>query len=419
MVRLLQYQRETGRTVRSMTRSRAHELLRKPEQPPRATFKELFFDLVFVFAFTQITERLIANVTVHRRTLLSAVGEPLLALLALLMVWFITAWVTDLYDPQRPRVQLVIAGGMIGGLLMAVELPQAFGNWGLAFAGAYVAIHIGRGLVLVPALRGHEAQRRAAGVLLWFSVSALPWIIGAILPESLRGALWTLAIAIDYTGAMLLWPAPWGVRPRWPVSAEYLSERYRQVFIIALGELIVIAGVTYSPKYLTSHGGHTAAFVVSVATTALLERIYTYRAGELLPAAIAAAADPVRLVRRALLAHLLMVIGALAISAGYGLVIEHPAGRTDPVWLTFILGGPALFIVGRAGFEHAVFARVSRDRVIGLLLLIALAPLMRVVPPLAVGTIAMAVLLGIAVADAALGRRHPSDLPSPRAAGPA
>jgi low temperature requirement protein LtrA len=231
-------------------------------------------------------------------------------------------------------------------------------------------------------------------------------------------AAWTLAILVDYTGAMLLWPAPWGVRPQWPVSAEYLSERYRQLFIIALGELIVIAGDSYSPEYLTSHGGHTAAFVVAVATTALLERIYTYRAGELLPAAIVAAGDPVRLVRHTLLAHLLMVIGAIAISAGYGLVIEHPVGRTHPVWLIVILGGPGLFIVGRACFEQAVFARVSLDRVIGLLLLIALAPLMRFVAPLAVAATAMAVLLGIAIADATFMRRHPSGLPSPRAGRP-
>jgi low temperature requirement protein LtrA len=214
---------------------------------------------------------------------------------------------------------------------------------------------------------------------------------------------------------MLLWPAPRGERPRWPVAAEYLSERYRQFFMIALGALLLVAGTTYSAKYLGGSGDHTAAFVVSVATTMLLWRIYLYRAGELLPAAISSAPDPGRTVRRALLAHLLMVVGILAISAGYGLVIEHPLGRTNWVWLMFILGGPALFIVGRAGFEQAVFARISRGRAIGLLVLVALAPVMRFVPPLAVAATAMAVLLGIAVTDAARSRRHPSDLPSPLA----
>ena len=400
-----------------MTTRRAVALLRKPEQPPRATFKELFFDLVFVFAFTGVSQQFVADVTVHRRTFVTDVGETLLVLLALLMVWFITAWVTDLYDLQRPEVQLVVAWALFGGLIMAVVLPRAFGSRGLAFAGAYVAIHIGRGLVFVPLLRGHEVQRRAAGVLLWFGLSAVPWVVGATSSEGLRGALWTLAIAIDYTGAMLLWPAPWGgpQRPRWPVSAEYLADRYRQFFIIALGELIVIAGTTYGTKEVGALSSHTAAFVVSVATTMLVWRIYTHWAGERMPAAIAAAPDPGRLVRRALLAHLLMVVGILAMSAGYGLVIEHPAGRTDPVWLIFILGGPALFIVGHGGFEQAVFARVPRNRVIGLLVLIAIAPVTWFAPPLPVATTAMAVLLGIAIADAARVRHQPGELPSTRA----
>lgn len=405
MVRLLLYQREAGRTVGSMTRSRGEELLRKPDEPPRATFKDLFFDLVFVLAFTGIVDLLIADATAHRRAFFSGVGQTLLLLLALLMVWFVTVWVTDLYSTRRTKIQLVVAGATFGGLLMAIELPQAFGNRGLAFAGAYVAIHVGRGALLVPALRG-EAQRRGAGVLLWFTVSAIPWIVGAIMSDGLRAVLWTLGVAIDYSGAMRLWPAPWGPRPRWPVSAEYLSERYQQFFMIALGSLLLIAGTTYSAKYLGDYGAHTAALLVSIATTMLLWRTYLYRAGERLPAAISAAADPGRSVRRAIFAHLLMVVGILGIAAGQGLVIEHPLGHTEAVWLAFILGGPALYILGRASFEHTVLARASRPWLIGLLVLVAAAPVTHVVAPLAAAAVAMAVLLCIAVADAALGRRR-------------
>jgi low temperature requirement protein LtrA len=420
MVRLPQYQRETGRTVVPMTRSRAGELLRKPEQPPRASFLELFFDLVFVFAFTRVSQQLLAALTSHRRALLTDTGKTLLLLMALLMVWFATAWITDLYDAGRPEIQLVVTGSMFGSLLMAVALPRAFGSGGLVFATTYVAIHIGRGLVLVPALRGHEAQRRAAGVLLWFAVSAVPWIVGAILHGSLRGALWTVAIAIDYAAGMLLYPAPWTgpTRSAWPVVAEYLSERYRQLFIIALGELILVVGVDHTNKHDGTIGGHSAAFVVLFANTVLLWRIYTYRAGELLPDAIGAASNPGRTVRRALIAHLLMLVGVIANSAGYGLVIEHPVGHTEPVWVAAILGGPALFIVGRAAFERVVFNRVSRDRVIGLLVLVAVAPVMPFVTPLAVATTAVAVLAGIVIADAARVRGRPSNLQSVRAGGP-
>jgi low temperature requirement protein LtrA len=402
-----------------MMRSRAGELLRKPGQPPRATFLELFFDLVFVFAFSRVSQGLVSDLASNRRSALTAAGETLVLLLAFLMVWFATAWVTDLYDPKKPEIQLVVAGAMLGSLLMGVAVPYAFGGGGLAFAGAYVVIHIGRGLILVPLLRGHEAQRRATGVLLWYAVGAVLWIAGAMVQDSPRGALWASAIVIEYTGAMLFYPAPWipGMRAQWPVVSEYLSERYRQFFIIALGELILVAGVDYSTKHY-GNGAHTIAFLVSFATTALLWRIYTYRAGQLLTVAIGRAAHPAGLIRRTLAAHLLMVVGIIAIAAGYGLVIDHPLGHTDPAWLTVILGGPALFIVGRASLQRTVFGHISRDRFIGLLVLAALAPVMLFLPPLAAASAAMAVLAGMAIADAARDRQHPAVPPSPHAAGP-
>jgi low temperature requirement protein LtrA len=420
MVRLSQYKCETGRTVVSMMRSRAGELVRKPGQPARVGFLELFFDLVFVFAFIRVSDQLLATLMSHRQAFFTDAGKTLLLLLALLMVWYATAWITDLYDSERPEIQLVVTGSMFGSLLMAIALPRAFGSGGLVFATTYVAIHIGRGLVLVPALRGHEAQRRAAGVLLWFAVSAVPWIVGAILPGNLRWALWTVAIAIEYTGGILLNPAPWTgpTRSAWPVVAEHISERYRQLFIIALGELILVVGIDYSSKHDGTIGSHSVAFVALFVNTVLLWRIYTYRAGELLPAAIGTAPNPGRTVRRALIAHLLMILGVIASSTGYGLVIAHPLGHTQPVWVAVILGGPALFIVGRANFERVVFNRVSRDRVVGLLVLVALAPVMPFLAPLAVATTAMAVLAGIVIADAASGRSRPATVASARAGGP-
>ncbi|MEH0841205.1 low temperature requirement protein A [Micromonospora sp. CPCC 205711] len=104
----------------------------------------------------------------------------------------------------------------------------------------------------------------------------------------------------------------------------------------------------------------------------------------------------------------------MAATAGASeLVIQHPLGHTDSVWILVILGGPALFLAGRATFEYAVFGRVSLPRVIGALTLVALTPAMRPVPPLAVATAAALILAGVAVADAARTRRLPSEPPSP------
>jgi low temperature requirement protein LtrA len=394
--------------------SRAGEVLRQPGDPQRATFLELFFDLVFVFALTRVSARLVEDLTSERRIVLTEAGQTLLLFLALWLVWAFTAGITDLYDPRTPEIQLLVVTTMFGSLVMAVALPEAFGNRGMVFASAYISIRISQALLLVLALRGHEAQRRAARPLFWSAISAGPWIAGALVPEGPpRGVLWTLAIAVDYAGASLGHPAPrLGSSPtsEWTFRGEHLAERYRQFFIIALGESILVMGFAFSGGGFET--GRSAAFVVSFATTVLLWRIYIYRAGELLPAAIAAARDPGRLARSASFAHLLMVAGVVAIAVGYELVIAHPFGHTDTAWIAVILGGPGLFLAGRAIFEHAVFARVSRSRLIGLLVLTATAPAMVLVPPLVVAVAAALVLVGIAVTDAARARGRPPEPPS-------
>jgi low temperature requirement protein LtrA len=391
-----------------MTTNRAGELLRRPGEPPQATYLELFLDLVFVLTIMQLSHGLIQDLT------WSGAFQALVLLLAVWWVWTNTAWMTDLYDPQRPAIQLLVIATMLGTFVMAVALPDAFGQRGLVFAGVYVAIHIGRSLFLVLALRGHEAQRRPARVLFWFGVSAVPWIAGALAHGTARGALWTLAVAVDYTAGVLRDPAPGlGRAPKseWPIVAEHLGERYRQLFIIALGELILVAGLTlYRAGFAPDR---TAAAVVSFSTAVLLWRIYIYRAGELLPAAIAAAPDPDRLARSALFAHLPMVAGIVVTAVGVELVIAHPLGHTKPAWIAAILGGPALFLAGRAIFDHEVIGRVSRDLPIGVLVLAALTAAMLFVPPLLVALAATACLAGIAISDTARARGRPPEQPPP------
>lgn len=397
-----------------MTADRAATLLRKPGQQQRATFLELFFDLVFIYALNRVSQRLVEDVTSQRRMVLTEAGQTLVVLLAIWLVWSATAIITDLYDPDRPQIQLLVVATMFASLVLAVAVPAAFGRRGLVFATAYVAIHLGRGLYLVPALRGHEAQRRAARVLFWFGVSAVPWIAGGLLPESVtRGVLWTLAISLDYAALVVRLPTPGLGRPpltELPVTAEHLSERYRQFFIVALGALILVSSVTFSGSDLKP--GSVVAFAVSFATTVLFWRIYIHTAGNLLSVAIAAARLPGRLALTLSLVHLLMVTGTVAASAGSELVIAHPSGRTDAARAAVILGGPALFLLGRAVFEYVVFGRVSPSRAIWVLVLAAATPVVLRTPPLIVATTALVVLTAVAATDLARTRWHPRQ-PSP------
>jgi low temperature requirement protein LtrA len=384
-------------------------LLRRREEP-RAMFLELFFDLVFVFALAQL------SVTLLERLSWSHLFKTLVLLLALFWVWTRIAAATEVLDPRHPLMQLLVIATMFGTLVMAAAAPEAFGKRGLVFAGGYVAIQIGGHVAFVLMLRGHDAQQHLfTRALFWFGVSAVPWIAGAFAHGWARVALWTLAAVIDYTVATLRWPTPWLGRTRvaeLPLSGPHLAERYQQFFIIALGELVLVTGLTFARTDFKAE--NIAAAMCAFACEALIWRIYFHRAGGLLGEAVTAAPDPFRVAVPALFSHLIMIAGIVAFSVEKKLVIAHPFGHTQPAWISVLFGGPALFLIGRAIFEYAVFNRVSRNRVIGVLVLAAISPAMIVLPPLAVCIAADLVLAAVAISDAIhtpVGR--PPEPPSP------
>jgi low temperature requirement protein LtrA len=393
--------------------NQAAALRREPEDPRRATFLELYFDLVLVFALFQLSHRLLAHLG------WSGAFRTAVLLLGVWSVWNRTAGICDRYDPRRPATQLLVIGSTFGAFVLATAVPEAFSTRGLVFAGAYVAVQAGRCIFPVVVTRGSE-QRLEARQLFWFGVAALPWLAGAVAQGWAREVLWVLAVTVDYTAATLGWPTPGLGRvhaAELAIAGEYLAERQRQFFIIALGEVILVTGLTITSSS-AFEAGREAAVVVAFATTALLWRVYIFRAGQVLGEAVATAPDPFRVgLSAALYAHPVMAAGLVAISVGDELVITHPAGHIQPAWIAVILGGPALFLAGRAIFEYAVFSRVSWDRAIGVLVLAAVSPAMILAPPLLAALAAAVILAGIAIADTALTRRHPDEPPSPRSGG--
>ncbi|MEH0829423.1 MULTISPECIES: low temperature requirement protein A [unclassified Micromonospora] len=383
--------------------------LRDPEGPRRVTLLELFFDLVYVVALALVSRGLITDLTWQHA------GQSLIILMAVWWTWAITTLVTDMYDPQRREIKLLITAVMFGALLMTTAIPHAFTDRGMVFAGTYVAIHLGRGLFLMPTVRGHRpTQRRAARIFIWFSVSAIPWIIGSTVSGHAREALWALALAIDYGGFRLAYPVPGlGMVPERQrnVTAEHLSERYQQFFIIALGDAILVIGTMFSLHH--SESENIGAFAISFVTTLLLWRIYVHRSGELLPHAIQASRAPSKFLLTAPYTHLMLVAGVVTTAAGFDLVLHEPLGHTPPSWAAVILGGPALFLVGRSAFEYEVFSRVSLSRPGGLLALLTLAPAVLFLPPIFAAAAAMVVLAGVAVADSLRSRGKPPEKPSP------
>jgi low temperature requirement protein LtrA len=196
--------------------------------------------------------------------------------------------------------------------------------------------------------------------------------------------------------AVLGWPVPgMGRSPdsEWDLGAEHLSERYRQMFIIGLGDTILVMGLTYVQTPSTPV--RAAALTVTFLTTVLLWQIYFRYAGQVL-------AETIR--RRARVAailaveyHLLMVAGIVLTAVGYYLVLRHPRGHIRISWIAIIVGGPALFLVGRILFGRLVLGHLSWARVIALAGLAVVAAVAWLLPPLAVSALTAAVLCFILV----------------------
>src|SRR5215475_9294433 len=173
-----------------MTDENAELWVRRGPALQRSTLIELFFDLVFVFALSQVSDKLARSLT--------PIGflQVLLLLLAVWWVWSVTTWATDLYT-QRAGLNLLIIVVMFGVLLMASSLPGAFGPRGLAFAASYVLAHLVRTSTLLYAVRKHPIRRRPIRVLFWILMSSPLWIAGAYLPATPRIALWAAALVMD------------------------------------------------------------------------------------------------------------------------------------------------------------------------------------------------------------------------------
>ncbi|CCH17894.1 low temperature requirement protein A [Micromonospora lupini] len=396
-----------------MAAGRGAELLRPLTSSGRATFLELFFDLAFVVALTRVSQRFAGLGDDAGWALVTGFGRTLLLFLALWLIWSHTAWITSRYEPEQPLIQAVVVGTMFAGLIMAVTLPRAMEERALPFTAAYLMVMLVRPLVVAAALRGHPRRLVPFRLAVWASASAPLWLAGALGPDRLRLPLWAAALALDYLAWTLGWPLPWlGASKvgRWRIAGTHLADRYQQVFLIALGESILVIGVVFSGTDYSAE--RAAAFTVAFTTSALLWRIYFHRAGLLLTDALDRAAMPGRLGAVSERTHLLIVLSVLVTAVGYELVIDHPFGQPRPGWLLFVVGGPMLFLVARLRLEHEVFGRLSRSRIIGLVALLLCTPALARWTPMAGLSVVAGVLTLVALLDALRSRGRPPELPA-------
>ena len=377
---------------------------------------ELFFDLVYVFAVTQLSHLLLEHLTVR------GVLETLMLLLMVWGAWVYTAWFTNWFDPNRLPVRLVLVAVMLASLLMSVAIPEAFGNRGLMFALAYVAIQVGRTAFTFLALRkslgrSHPLSRTFQQILTWFVASGVVWIIGGLLGGEARFALWLLALAMDYSGPVVGYYVPGLGRSRtgeWTIEGGHFAERCQLFVIIALGESILVTGTTFAE--IEASAGAVLAFVVAFLGSVALWWIYFAHSAEEAREVIASSEDPGRMGRSAYTYfHLPMVAGIIAVATADELTVAHPGDPGTLASITLTLGGTALFLAGHALFKWAVFGMLPWSRAVSIAALAVLMPVGFAMPTLALSGAAVVIVVALAVWEALA---HGGDVRSPRRATP-
>lgn len=338
----------------------------------RVTYTELFFDLVFVFAVTQVS-----HVLLHEQSALTLLHTVMLAMVVW-WVWMFTTWASSWLDPERGAVRALFVVLMLLGLLLASAIPEAFGDRAFLFAVCLVLMQLSRSVfTLIAFNRAHpEHAANFVRIIVWHAVAGALWVTGAFLPDQARLAVWLIALAVDYIGPRLrFWTPGLGASrlSTWDVSGAHLSERVSLFLIIALGESIVVTGAAFSAAPLDAV--HLGAFLAAFTGTVLLWLLYFTHAQQGGSEYIESASERGMIAQTAYTyIPLLLVLGIVLSAVADGLVLRRPVGPPSP-WTTGLLCGSAIvYLVGLLLFRRATGMRWSLTVVVGALALGVLWP---------------------------------------------
>jgi low temperature requirement protein LtrA len=343
------------------------------ERGQRVTFLELFFDLVLVFAFTQV-----ATYLSHHPTW-GGLLRGVLLLGALWWAWAAYAWLTNTLDPEEGGVRLAMFAAIAAMLLVALAVPEAFGSDGVLFGVAYFVVRALHLLLYAIAGRG-DRDLLGAVVRIVPAATLAPalLVVAGFLEGPAQLAIWGVALAIDYLGVLL------GHMRGWRVSPEHFVERFGLIIIIALGESIVAIGV--GAAGLPLDAGVIAAALLGMTVAACVWWSYfdwvLYFSQAMLAEATGA--------RRAAFArdaysylHLPMVAGIVLFAFGLKTTLAEASGSLGTLSALGLCGGIALYLLAHVALRLRTGGGLGRGRPVATVLLLALLPVATAVPALA------------------------------------
>jgi low temperature requirement protein LtrA len=321
----------------------------RAEENHRVGFAELFYDLVFVFAITQVSHALLYHYD------LKGALQTAILFLAIWWVWIYTTWVLNRLDPDHLPVRVLLFGLMTLGLFMSMAIPHAFDTRGLAFALAFATMQVGRCLFMLWLTRGDALlQATFVKIGLWLALSGVFWIAGGLASPEYRMAFWVVALMIEYLGPVSgFWVPGLGrdVSTNWAVKGGHIAERCGLFVIICLGETLLVSGATFAGLEWDAPG--MLAFLGAVAGTIGMWWVYFHIGFHRGAHQIETSDDPGRLARLAFTyAHLPIVAGVILSAVGSERAIAHPLHHGTYDEGLSLVGGVVLFLLGNGWFKR-------------------------------------------------------------------
>ena len=333
------------------------------EEERKTSYIELFFDLVFVFAFTQVTALILEDTSVE---------GFLRSALVLAMVWWAWsayAWLTDAIDVENVITRLIMFAAMAAGFFMALAVPDAFQDEAAWFAVAYFVARVLHTALYAWGVREYPGQLRAVARLApWFLVAALVALIGGFAEPDYRAWIWLASLVIDVVGTLTI------VREEWRVSPSHFAERFALIVIIALGESIVAIGIGTSE--LERNATYAVAVVVAFAGVAALWWAYfdftAIAAERSLRRASPAARGP--LARDVFtFFHYPVVLGIIFYAVAAKKTLEHPVDPLSDAGRWSLGLGVAMFLGAFALMRFRVIRRIAWERLAAAAIVLGLA----------------------------------------------
>jgi low temperature requirement protein LtrA len=325
------------------------------EEEKRTGFIELFFDLVFVFAFTQVTTLLLEDT--------SAAGFARAALVFALVwwAWSAYAWLTDAVDVENVPTRLFIFGAMVATFFMALAVPDAYVDEAAWFAIAYFVVRVLHIALYLWGVRHDPVQLMAVGRLApWFLVAPTIVLVGGFTDDPLRTSLWVASLAVDVVGTLFAGRAGAGFQ----VGASHFAERFALIVIIALGESIVAIGlaadeltedIVYAFAVAVSFAGAAAAWWAYFDFVQLAAERALHRAGE-------AARGPLA---RDLFTffHYPIVLGIIFLAVAAKKTLAAPTEPLSDGGRAALALGMGLFVLGFVLIRLRVIRRIAWERI--------------------------------------------------------